>query len=84
MLTCKIGYGILYEIKELELNYMEHDYMRIKRHKRGLGTSRNLKVMAKSRMKLFDMVIIVKRNFMSLGICLFPHSFINVDFYSEY
>ena len=44
MMTRKIGYGILNEIKELELAYMEHNWRRINGHKRGHGTSRNLKV----------------------------------------
>ena len=48
MMTCKIGYGILNETKELGLDYMEHDYMQIKGHKRGHGTSRNLKVVVES------------------------------------
>ena len=66
-MTRKIGYGILNEIKELELDSMKHDYMRTKCHKRGHGTSRNLKVVFKSHLMLFDMVKIVKGNFMSLG-----------------
>ena len=37
-----------YEIKELRLDYMEHEYMHIKGHRRDHGTSRNLKVMAES------------------------------------
>ena len=65
-MTSKIGYGILNEIKDLELDYVEHDYMRIKGHKRSHGTSRNLQGMVKSHMMLFDMVKIVKRNFMQL------------------
>ena len=44
MMTCKIGYGFLNEMKELELDDTEHDYMRIKSHKRGHGTSMSLKV----------------------------------------
>ena len=70
-MTCKIGYGILNEIKELGLDYMEHDYMRIKGHKTGHGTSRNLNVIVKSHMMSFDMVKIVRRNFMSLGLVHF-------------
>ena len=46
MITCKIGYGFLNEIKELGLDCMEHDYMHVKGHKRGHGTSRNVKVVA--------------------------------------
>ena len=46
-MTRKIGYGILIEIKELELSYMGHNYMRIKGHEIGHSTSRNLKVMVK-------------------------------------
>ena len=34
-MTFKIGYGILNEIKELGLDYMEYDYMHVKGHKRG-------------------------------------------------
>ena len=60
MMTHKIGYGTLTEIKELELDYMELDYMRIKGHKRSHGTSRNLKVVVKLHMMLFDKVKRVK------------------------
>ena len=67
MTTRKIGYGILNEIKELELDNTKHDYIRIKGHKRGHGTSRNLKVVVKLHMISFDMVKIVKGIFMSLG-----------------
>ena len=45
--------------------------MRIKCHRRGHGTSKNLKVMNKSHPTLIDMVKIVKRNFMSIGIVYF-------------
>ena len=62
----EIGYGILNEIKELDLDYMEHGYMRIEGRKRGHATSRNLKVVVKSHMMLFDIFEIVKRNFMSV------------------
>ena len=48
MMTCKIGYGILNEVKELGLDNMKHDYMHIKGRKRGHGTSRNLKVVVES------------------------------------
>ena len=68
MMTRKNGYGIPNEIKELELDYMEPDYMGIKGHKRGHVTSRNRKVVVKLRMTLFDIVKIVKRSFMSLGL----------------
>ena len=78
MMTRKIGNGFLIEIKELELYYMEPDYMSIKGHKRGHGTSSNLEVVVKSHMMLFHMAKIVKGSFMSLGL-VFPHSFINVD-----
>ena len=61
MMTRKIGHGIPNEINKPELDYMEHDYMRIKGHKRCHGTSRNLKVMIKSHMMLFHMVKIVKK-----------------------
>ena len=47
-MTSKNGYGILNEIRELGLDYLEHDYMHIKGHKRVHGTSRNLKVVAES------------------------------------
>ena len=69
--TRKIVYGILNEIEELDLDYTEHDYMRIKGHKRGHGVSRNLKAMVKLHMMLFDMITIVKRNFMSIGLVYF-------------
>ena len=73
----KIGYGIITEIEELELDYVEHDYMRSKGHKRSHGTSRNLKVVVTSQLVLFDMVKVVKRNFMSLGLVYFQfHSII--------
>ena len=65
--TRKIAYGILNEIKELKLDYMEHDYMRIKGHK----IHRNLKVVVLSQLMLFDMVKTVKGNFMSLGLVHF-------------
>ena len=59
---------------------MEQDYLRIKGHKRDHGSSRNLKLMLKSHMMLFDMVKIVKANFMPLGHVYFHiHSLINVD-----
>ena len=75
MMTRKIGSGILNEIKDLELDNMEPDYMRLKGIKRGHGTSSNLKVMVKSHKMLFDMVNIVRENFMSLGlICFHNHS----------
>ena len=45
--------------------------MRIKGHKRGHGTSRNLRVMVKSIMMLFDMAKIVNGIFMSLGFVYF-------------
>ena len=70
-MTSRTGYGILNQIKELELDYMEHNYMRKKGHKRGHGISRNLKVVVKSHMMLFDMLKIVKENFMSLGLAYF-------------
>ena len=41
-MNCKIGYGILNEIKELGLDSMEHDYVHVKGHKRGHGTSGNI------------------------------------------
>ena len=79
MMTRKIGCGILNEIKELGLVYMEHDYMHIKGQKRGHVTSRNLKVLVNIQLVLFGLVQIVKGNFMSLGLVYFPHSFNNVD-----
>ena len=36
----KIGLDILNEIKELEFDYMEHDYMGIRGHRSGHGTSK--------------------------------------------
>ena len=45
--------------------------MRIKGHKRSHGTSRNLRVVVISQMMLFDMVKIIKGNFMSLGLVYF-------------
>ena len=79
-MTRKIGNGILNKIKDLELDHMEYDYMHIKGPKRGHGTSRNLTVIVKSHMMLFNVVkLVVKQNLMSLGFFLFPHSFINVD-----
>ena len=77
MLTCKIGQGILKEIKELEIDFMEHDYMRIRGHKRSHGTSRKLKVVVISQKMLFDMVKIVKKKFHVIRTCLFPFSFNN-------
>ena len=71
MMTRKFGYGISNEIKELGLDYMEHDYVHIKDHKRGHGTSRNLKVVVESQMVLFGIVKIVKEKFMSLGLVYF-------------
>ena len=71
MVTCKTVYGISNEIKGLGLDYMEHDYMHIKSHKRGNGTSRNFKVVVQSQMVLFGVVEIVKGNFMSLGLFYF-------------
>ena len=70
-MTRKIGYGILIEMKDLELSYMGHDYMCIKGHEIDHGTSRNLKVMVKLHMMLFDMVKLVGGNLMSLGLVYF-------------
>ena len=56
MVTRKIGYGILNEIKELDIGRTEHDHMLIKCHKKEHGTSRNLKVMVKLHMMLSDKV----------------------------
>ena len=56
MMTRITGYCLLNENKELQLDYMENDYMRIKRHKIGYGTSMNLKVVSKSPMMLFEVV----------------------------
>ena len=67
----KIGYGVPNENKELELDYMEHDYKRKGGHKRSHGTFRKLKVVVQSHMMLFDIFKIVKRTFMSLEIVYF-------------
>ena len=69
-MTRKVGYGTLNEIGELDLDYMEHDYMSIKGHKRSHGTSRNLKVIVQSHMMLFEMVRIVKE-IMSIRLVFF-------------
>ena len=53
-------------INELELEYMEHEYMHMKGHGKAHGTSRNLKVMVKLHMVSVDMIKMVKRNFKSL------------------
>ena len=71
MMTCKDGYGILNEIKQLALDNMEQDYMHIKGHKRGQGTSRNLRVVVESQMVLFGIFEILKGNFMSLRLFYF-------------
>ena len=71
MMTRKIGYGILNETKELELDSIEHGYMCIKGQKRAHVTSTNLKLMVQSHMMLFDFFKIVKGNFMSLGLVYF-------------
>ena len=71
MTTRRIVYSILNEIKELEVDGMEHDYNSIKGNKRGHGTSRNLNVVIISPMISFDMVKIVKGIFMSLGLVYF-------------
>ena len=52
-------------------DYIEHDYTRLKGHKRRHGTSRILNVMVKSHMMLFDMIKKVKTYFMSLGVVYF-------------
>ena len=70
-MTRKSCYRIVNEIMELDLDYMEHDYMRVKGLKRGLGTSRNLKVMVKSHMMLFDMAKTIKGDFIPLGLVYF-------------
>ena len=90
IVTCKIGYGILNEMKELGLDHLKHDYMHIKGHKRGHGTSRNLKVVAESSMVLVGIVEVLKGNFMSLGLVylhihslMFLHGqIINIENYS--
>ena len=71
MITRKIGYDILHEIKELELDYMEYGYMLMKGHKRGHGTSRKLMVVVKLHLTLYDMIKTVKMNFMSLRLVYF-------------
>ena len=71
MMTRKIGYGIVNEIEELGVGSMEHDYMHIKGHKTGHGTSKNLKVVVKSQLVLFGIVKIVKGNFISIGLVYF-------------
>ena len=78
MLTRKVGYKILNEIKELELDYMEPDYMHMKCLGRGPGTSRNVKLMVKLHMVSVDMNEIVKRNFMLKRLDYF-FPFKNVD-----
>ena len=45
--------------------------MRIKSHKRDQGTSKNIKVMVKSHMMLFDIVEMVERVFASFGLVYF-------------
>ena len=47
------------------MEYMEHDYMRLKGNGRSLGTSRNLKVMVELHMVSVDMIKVVKGKFMS-------------------
>ena len=71
IMTRKISYGILNEIKELELNYMEHHYMSIKGFKRGHGKSSNLKLVVKSHIIPFNMVKLIKRVVRSLGLVYF-------------
>ena len=71
MMTRKNVYYILHEIKGLELDYMEYDYMRIKGHKRGHGISRKLMLVVKSHLTLYDMIKLVKTNFMSSGLVYF-------------
>ena len=75
MMTRKIGSGSLNEIREVELDYMEPDYMRIKGHQRDHSFSSNLTVVVKFHMMLFDIVEIVKRKFMSLN--MFISTFIH-------
>ena len=41
---------------ELELDFMEHDYMHAKGQTRGLGTLRNLKVIVKLHMVSDDLI----------------------------
>ena len=66
---------ILNEVKELDLDYKSHNYMRIKGHKGNPGTTRNPTVMVESGLISLDMVKVVKRNFMSLGlVCFHLHS----------
>ena len=49
--------------------------MRIKGHKGNPGTTRNPTVMVESRLIFPDMVKVVKRNFLSLGlVCFHIHS----------
>ena len=71
MVTRKIGNGILNDIKELELDYMKHDNMRIRGHKRSHGIFRRFKVMVKSQMMLFNIFEIVKSILMSLRLVYF-------------
>ena len=71
MMTCENDYGILNEIKELGLDYMEHDYMHIKSVERGYGFSRNLNVVVDSYMVLFGIVEIIRGIFMLLGLVYF-------------
>ena len=55
-------------MKELEIDYMEDDHVRIKGHKRNHGTYKDLKVVVRSHMMLFELVKIVNGNFMSFVI----------------
>ena len=50
---------------------MEYDYLHMKDHGRGPGTSRKLKVMVKLHMVSVDMIEIVKRNLVSLRLLYF-------------
>ena len=76
-MTDKIGCGVLIEINELDLDYIEQDYTRMKGQKRGHVRSRSLRVMLKLHMTLSDIIKTVKGNYMLLGLIYFHiHSFL--------
>ena len=65
-------------MKDLDLDYMEHDQMHMKGYGRGPCTSRNLKVMGNLYMVSVDVIKVVQKIHV-ITTCLFPYSFKSVD-----
>ena len=61
----------LNEIKKLEFDFLQHDYMHMKGHGRGPGSFENLEVMVNLHMVSIDLIKFVRRQFMSMRFVYF-------------